>query len=93
MALVGVRVPYVVDLEAKRVLQVVARLFARQPGHDRGSLCNVYDLERASLGQRPGNFVYLLPRWHPVRLQAEIELPDRADVAEFTDTNVTVVVR
>lgn len=42
-----VRVPRVVHLEAERMLQVVARLFIAQPGHDGSALADVYYLYRA----------------------------------------------
>jgi hypothetical protein len=80
-----VRVPYVVDLKAKRVLQVVAGLFAGESGHNGGSLCNVYDLEGAGFGQRAGNFVNLLRDRYPVCLAAAVELLCWADVASGSD--------
>ena len=54
-----VRVVFVVHLEAKRVLQVVARLFRTQPGHDGCPSGNVYDLQLSSFRQPAGGFVYL----------------------------------
>jgi hypothetical protein len=82
-----------VYLETERVLQVVARLLVPQAGHHGGVLSYVYDLKVAGFGQRAGNLVHLLLTRHLVRLSAEIELDKRADVAEFTNANVAVVVR
>ena len=45
-----VRVPYIVHLEAERMLQVVARLLAGQPGHDRSPLADVYYLMPSASG-------------------------------------------
>jgi hypothetical protein len=88
-----VRVAHVVNLEAERVLQEIARLLGLQAGHDGRPFTDVYDLEGIGLGQHAGDIVYLLGSRHPVRACAEFELTQRADVAEFTDAIVTIVVR
>jgi hypothetical protein len=50
-----VRVPYVVDLEAEGVLQVVARLLGVQAGHHGRAVGDVYYLQATSLRQGPGD--------------------------------------
>ena len=47
----AVRVAYIVNLELKRVLQVVARLLRGESGHHRGPLGNVDDHQIARFGQ------------------------------------------
>lgn len=93
MAMGVVWVALVVDLEAERVLQEVARLFVAQPGHDGRPLRDAYDLKRVRLGQHAGYPVYVFRGRHPMGGGAPFELAQRADVAEFPDTNVPVVVR
>lgn len=88
-----VRVSYVVYLEAERVLQVIAWLLVRQARHHSGPLCNVYDLKVAGFGQCAGDFINLPGGRHPVSLPAQVKLAERADVTEFTDAHVAVVVR
>jgi hypothetical protein len=88
-----VRVAFVVYLEAKRVLQVIARLFRAQPGHDSCSFGNVYDLQLSSLRQYAGDLVYPFDSRYVVCALAQVELTQRADVAEFMNAVVPVVVR
>lgn len=52
-----VRVPYVVDLEAEGVLQVVARLLITEPGHDCSPLADIYDVHPSRFRQRAGGLV------------------------------------
>jgi hypothetical protein len=75
-----VRVPYVVHLEAERMLQVIARLLVAQPGHDGGPVADVYYLYALGFWQRAGNLVNLVRRGHPVRAVAQASLANRADV-------------
>jgi len=86
-----VRVPLVVDLEPERVLQVVARLLRRQPGHDRGPFGDVDDLQAAGFRQHAGHLVQLIGSRHVVGGLAAVELAARADVAQVPDTDVPIV--
>ena len=92
MTPVVVRMTLVVYLEAERVLQVVARLFLAQSRDDGRSLGDVYDLEAACFRQQTGDLVKLVGSRHAMGALAEVELTQRADVAEFTDAHVPVVV-
>jgi hypothetical protein len=93
VALGIVRVLYVMYLEAERVLQVVARLLVRQAGHDNCPFRYVYDIKVTGLGQRAGNLADLLCGWYSLRLGAQVKLGERADIAQFADTDVAVVIR
>lgn len=79
-------------LEAECVLQVIAWLLVRQAGDCCCLLSYIYDLEIASFGQRAGNFVDLLGSGYPMCFTAEVKLRKRADVTEFADADVSVVV-
>ena len=69
-----VRVSYIVDLEAERVLQVVARLLRVQPGHHSRPSANLDDLHAACLRQRLGGLPELVRRRHTVRARAQLTL-------------------
>jgi hypothetical protein len=76
-----VRMPYVVHLEAERMLQVVARLLVAQPGNDGGPLADVYYPHVLCFWQRAGDLVNLVRRGHPVRGAAQAGLANRAEIA------------
>ncbi len=92
MAVGIVRMPYIVYLKAERVLQVVARLFVRQTRHDGCPFSDVDDSEATGFWERTGDLMNLLQRRHLMRVSAEVELRERADVADFTNTDMAVVV-
>ncbi len=77
---VDVRVTNVVDLEAERVLQAVARLFLGQAGHDDSPLGDIYNHKTAGFCQHTGNLVNPISSRYTVRASAEVELSKRADV-------------
>ncbi|MGH3719679.1 MAG: hypothetical protein ACRDRI_12755 [Pseudonocardiaceae bacterium] len=58
---------FVVHLETKRVLQVVARLFRAQPGHDGCPFGNAYDLQASSFRQHMSDLMYLFGGRYAVR--------------------------
>ncbi len=89
----AVRVADVMDLEAERVLQVVTRLLAVQPGDDGRLVADVQDHQAAALGNSAGGLVQLLDGGDSVCLPAEVDLGHRADVADVGDSRVPVVVR
>lgn len=83
----------VVYLEVKRVLQVVARLFASQARHHGRARSDLRDDKTICFGQRAGCLADLSHCRHAVGAAAEVELAQRADFAEFGDTEVPVAVR
>ncbi len=76
-----VRMTNIVDLEAQRVLEVVAALFRVQTRHHRGPLGDADDLQLAGLRQCAGDIVNPLGSRYAVRLSTEVELVERTDVA------------
>ena len=88
-----VGVAFVVHLEAERVLKEVAGLLRHKAGHDYSTRTDVHDLERPSLRQHAGDVVYVFSGGDTVGGGAQFELAHGADVAEFTDADVAVVVR
>ncbi len=90
---VAVWMANIVYLEAEGVLEVVARLLLGESRHDRRSLRDVHDHEPAGVRQSASHFLYPGLRRYLVRALAEVELSKWADVAQFTDAVVAVVVR
>src|SRR5213592_2413887 len=88
-----VRVAHVVYLEAERMLQVVAGLLIGQPGHDGGPLADARYLHALCFWQRAGSLADLAGRGYPVRAAGPADLGRRADVTQFPDAVVAVVVR
>jgi hypothetical protein len=87
-----VRVPDVMNLEAKRVLQVVARLLGGQAGHHGCPLRDVHDHYAPRLREPLGQLPQPVSRWHAVNAGTELKLRKRANVAQLSDADVTVVV-
>lgn len=87
-----VRMTHVVNLEAERVLQVVPRLFRLQPGHHGRVLGDVRDHQTTSLVQVGGDLPYPVGGRYTVSAGAQLKLAQRADVTQFTDAVVAVVV-
>ena len=66
------RVPHVVHLEVKRVLQVIARLLAVQAAYDGGLLGDPGDHHAVGFRQRPGGVPDLRGGRYPVGAAAQI---------------------
>jgi hypothetical protein len=86
-------VALVVYLERERVLQVVPGLLGCQAGHRGSPLVDADDLQSAAFWYGPGNFPQALGGWHRVRVGADFDLAQRADVAQLPDAVVAVIVR
>ena len=85
-------VPLVVHLEVKRVLQVITWLLRSQARHHGRSAGDLRNHKIIRFGQCVSDFADLRGSRHAVRGAAEIELAHRADVAEFANAVVPVVV-
>lgn len=74
------------------MLQAVALLLPGQGGHDGCPVRDVNDHQAAGVGQAEGDVLHLLRAGYPVGALAAFELSRWADVAQFTDAVVAVVV-
>src|SRR5712691_5505208 len=83
----------VMHLEAEGMLQEVAWLFARQAVDDDRALGDLHDLQLSCLRQAARRLFDLPGNRYPVGAEAAGELRGRADVAQFADADVPVVVR
>jgi hypothetical protein len=92
MTTFAVWMPPVVHLETQRMLQVVPRLFVGESRHDGSTLSDVYKVKVMRFGQRADDFVDLLGSGYPMCFTAEVKLRKRADVTEFADADMPVVV-